>query len=242
MIEMYDIHCPCGKAISVGIYQCGTDLPCPRCRQKVHVPDSLTLKALNGDPYPAYRALEKIQFALRDGITPFDGRCVFCNATGTQEIPIAYSELVERFIDDDGGFRIGLTGIRAVIGKAESVFQTTEFPLILCDQCVEAFERDRPSEFRDWSKWIAFTAIVMAVFQFAFQMWILSLICSICVFLYFMGFRSTGVGKSKTIPGWLEKWTQKIRWFPQAVEEAMEFNLSIGAAHPVSIRNERQRG
>lgn len=233
-METYDVECGCGEVISVAIQNCGSDVPCPRCRSMVCVPDSVTLKAQNADPYPSLRNIQKIQCAINDRIDPFDGRCVACRSAGTNEIPVIFSELVERIIDDDGGFRLGITGVKAVVGDAESVIETTRFPIILCDQCTYLFNQSRPSRYRPWAKRVLFSGIVAAVFQVVFQEWLASVLATLVLLGFLSRFRRTGIGKRSEVPNWFEKWIQSIRWFPEATRDAMEFDLTIGAARRIS--------
>ena len=227
-MEMYKVQCHCGGSVAVGLHQCGLDLPCPACGIVVRIPDNITLKTLNEDPYPSLRYIEKIQCAARDHIVPFDGACIACGSVGTNEVPVVFSELMERIIEDDGGVRPGMFGAKLVVGKGESVFLSTSFPIILCDQCVKHFKKSRPSSYLPIAKWILFIGIVAAVFQFVFEMWIVTLVATLLVVGNLLRFRNTGIGAVSAIPKWLEKWVQHIRWFPEAAREAMEFHITVG--------------
>src|SRR5689334_6104203 len=131
-IESYPVECPCGGTTTVGIHQCGLDTTCPKCRQPLKVPDLKTLRAKSGDPYPTLARIRKIQKAIADRLPPLDGRCVNCGEPGTQEVPVLFREVRERFVTDHGGFRLGAVGPKK---PSEETVEETEIPIILCDAC-----------------------------------------------------------------------------------------------------------
>lgn len=52
--------------------------------------------------------------------------------------------MVERHIADDGGIRPSLTGgVNLVVAPSEEMWQTTTFPLLLCERCQMQFQSDR---------------------------------------------------------------------------------------------------
>jgi hypothetical protein len=238
-IESYPVECPCGGTTTVGIHQCGLQITCPRCGQPLKVPDLKTLRAKSGDPFPTLARIRKIQKAIADHLPPFDGRCVNCGEPGTQEVPILFREVRERFVTDHGGFRLGVTGLRAYEGKAEEVWEETEIPITLCDACLAEFEHSRKTGPGNRTMQFAGVAAVAALFQFVFQMWWVTLIATVLFVWNIFRWRQSSQARELKQPRWTDPWIAKVRWFSGAIEDAMEYELVVGrprARHQVRSR------
>jgi hypothetical protein len=230
-IESYPVECACGGSITVGIHQCGLQTTCPKCQQPLKVPDLKALRAKSGDPYPTLARIRKIQKAIADRLPPFDGRCVNCSEDGTQEFPVLFREVRERFVTDHGGFRLGGAGVGA--GKpGEEAVEETEIPIILCDACVAQFEHARKTGPGNRTMQFAGLAAVAAVFQFAFHMWVMTLIAVVLFLGYMERWRRTALAREQKRPTWLDPWIAKVRWFPEAIGDAMEYELRVGRPRP----------
>ncbi len=232
-IESFQIPCECGRDVEVGIHQCGLETGCPGCGKRFRVADLKTLRARSGDPYPTLASIRKIQKAIADRLAPFDGRCVKCRAEATTEIPVLFCELRERFVTDHGGFRLGVTGLRKVVGESEDVMEETEIPISLCDQCAAEFEASKPAAAVNWIGQLAGLIAVAAVFQLVFQMWQFTLVALGLFTVRIWRWRQTSYARELRRPKWLEPWIAKVRWFPEAIRDAMECSLSVGPPRPV---------
>ena len=188
----------------------------------------MTLRTLSGDPFPTVPPIGKIQRAIDERLPPFNGLCVACDAEATTEVPILFSELRERSIADDGGFRLGLTGLHAVVGKAEDVIETTEIPILLCDQCAAEFESQRPSKATGWAWQLIGLAAVGAVFEFFFQFWQITLVAVALFALRMWRWRRSALAIELRRPKWVAPWITRVRWFPEAIRDAMEYSLNVG--------------
>ena len=226
-IESYPVECACGGTTTVGIHQCGLETTCSKCRQPVKVPDLKTLRAKSGDPYPTLARIRKIQKAIADRLPPFDGRCVNCGQAGTQEVPIQFREVRESFVTDHGGFRLGVTGMGAA-KKGDETVEETEIPIILCDPCMAEFEHSRKTGPGNRTVQFAALAAVAAVFQFVFHAWWATLIAVVLFLGYMERWRQTALARELKRPTWLDPWIAKVRWFPEAIKDAMEYELSVG--------------
>jgi hypothetical protein len=225
-IESYPVECACGGTTTVGIHQCGLETSCSKCRQPVKVPDLKTLRAKSGDPYPTLARIRKIQKAIADRLPPFDGRCVNCGQAGTQEIPIQFREVRESFVTDHGGFRLGVTGIGAS-KKGDETVEETEIPIILCDPCVTQFELSRQKKAANGKMkfvWLTISALLLLMLR----SWIAVLIFVLVMLGLFENRRRTAVARELKRPAWLDPWIAKVRWFPEAIKDAMEYELIAG--------------
>ncbi|OAI52724.1 hypothetical protein AYO47_06005 [Planctomyces sp. SCGC AG-212-M04] len=193
------------------------------------MPDLKTLRAKSGDPFPTLARIRKIQKAIADRLPPFDGRCVNCGQLGTQEIPILFREVRERFVTDHGGFRLGAVGPRK---PSEETVEETEIPIILCDACTAKFEHSRKTRPDNPTMQIAGLAAVAAVFQFVFHMWVVTLIAIVLFLWRMIRWRKTRLARDLRKPTWLDPWIEKVRWVPEAISDAMESELSIGRPRP----------
>jgi hypothetical protein len=230
-IESYPVECPCGGSTTVGIHQCGLQTACPKCGQPLKVPDLKTLRAESGDPYPTLARIRKIQKAIADRLPPFDGRCVSCGAAGTQEVPVLFREVRERFVTDHGGFRLGGTGIGAGRPGEETV-EETEIPIVLCDVCVAQFERSRQTRRGNRTMQFVGLAAVAAILQIVFRVWWVTLIAVGLLFGFMERKRQIALAEELKRPTWLDPWIAKVRWFPEAIGDAMECELKVGSARP----------
>jgi len=235
-IETFRIPCECGSQVTVGVHQCGLNTTCPACHRSIRVPDLKKLRAQSGDPYPTLAAIRKIEKAVADRLAPFDGRCVSCGQTATTEIPIRFTQVRERFVTDHGGFRLGVPSLKAGQANAADVVEETEIPVILCDQCTAEFEASRPSKAVNWLGQLAALIAVAAVFQLVFQLWTATLIALALFGVRLRRWRRTSYARELRRPKWLEPWIAKIRWFPDAIRDAMEYSLSVGTARPLTKR------
>ena len=231
-IETFHIDCECGSPLTVGIHQCGLNAICTSCQRSIRVPDLKKLRALSGDPYPTLASIRKIQKAIADRLAPFDGVCVSCRKPGTTEVPILFSEVRERFVTDHGGFRLGVPALKPT-QKTEDVTEDTEIPLILCDQCTTEFRASRPTKGVNWLGQLAAWLAVTAMLQLLFQHWQVTLIAGVLFAIQIWRWRQTSLARELRRPKWLEPWTAKVRWFPEAIRDAMEYSLSVGAPRPL---------
>jgi hypothetical protein len=230
-IESYPIDCPCGGSTTVGIHQCGLETKCPKCGQPLKVPDLKTLRAKSGDPYPTLARIRKIQKAIADRLPPFDGRCVNCGAPGTQEVPVLFREVRERFVTDHGGFRLGGAGIGTARAGDETV-EETGIPIILCDACVAKFEHSRQTGPENRTLQFAGLAAVAVTFQLLFHRWWATLIAVVLFLGVSESRRRTKLAQEQKKPAWLDPWVAKVRWFPEAIADAMESELVVGRPRP----------
>ena len=124
-----------------------------------------------------------------------------------------------------------MTGIGA--GKpGEETVEETEIPIILCDACVAEFEHSCRTRPENPTMLIAGLAAVAAVFQFVFRMWVVTLIAVVLFVWRMMRWRKTRLARELKKPTWLDPWIAKVRWFPEAVQDAMESELTAGRPRP----------
>lgn len=209
-------------------------MPCEKCGATIRVPDSKSLKVQSGDPYPNLRAIDKLRQTAAERIKPFDGKCLVCRSAATVEIPILFAELLEQVIADHGGLRITPTGVNAHIGSAEGIWQSSEIPLMLCDQHALEFESDRPRLWRRVIRSLAIPALIAAITQLVTREILITAIVTPLALLKLLKFRQTGVGQSSQVPAWLSKWIEHVRWFPAAIEDSMSFTIAAGPARPIA--------
>jgi hypothetical protein len=140
-----------------------------------------------------------------------------------------FREVRERFVTDHGGFRLGVTGS----GKqGEETVEETEIPIILCDACGAEFEHSRKSGPGNRTMQFAGLAAVAAVFQFVFHAWWATLIAVVLFLCYMERWRRTALAQELKRPTWIDPWIAKVRWFPEAIKDAMEYELRVGSARP----------
>lgn len=232
MSVKYSVSCHCSHRVPVELFQAGTSVMCPSCRSDVRVPDSVTLKASSGDKYPLLSHVEKIRRTLEERESPFDGICHGCGGVRADfEVPTTLQTLVERVIADDGGVRLTLTGVKLVAGAAEESWQLTSFPLLLCTQCYAKFQAARSfhrfkvvaNNLLLFGLLVAF--LVMAYFNF-------ELVAALAGLLWFVGLIAWIIGRrgSNKVDPYLRPWLEKIRWVPEALEDAAEFRITTGDA------------
>ena len=233
MPEQYAIDCPCGSSIEVQLFEAGTTRSCPLCRESVLVPSINELKQSRGDKYPMLSPLQKIEKCLAERESPFDGRCQACrNTDANWEIPLNFEYLVEReILGDDGGFGVGLGGLRPKVAKSIEHTQSTKFPLLLCDNCNKQFQKSR-SSFTSKQLATNFLGIILLVVTVAlmfsgkyFSMGIVLLVFTLAMLLY-----EHHVQQSSPVDSYLSPWLRSIDWVDAAVEDAMEARIEVGDA------------
>lgn len=239
MASNYFVDCECGEQIHVELFHAGTERSCPSCNRAVRVPSSNKLKELVGDNRPFMRAIEKVRTTVQSGEPPFDGRCHGCNnRNAAYSTPFRLNVMVERHVADDGGIRPTITGgVKLFAAASEEFWQTTTFPLLLCQQCQSRFQFDRRfARIKAWGK-LAFLLGLLAFFiYFAYHnaefiaawsgiIWLIGAIA------WAARFRDT-----RKFDPFVNKWIQNIRWVPEALSGEDEFNLSIGRTTSIESR------
>jgi hypothetical protein len=157
---------------------------------------------------------------------------VSCKLPATTEIPILFNELRESFVTDHGGFRLGVTGVRPAQARTD-ITEETEIPLMLCEQCASNFQMSRPTRGVNWIGQLAGLIAVAAVFQLVFQYWQLTLVAIVLFSVQVWRWRQTSYARELRRPQWLQPWIAKVRWFPEATRDAMEYSLSVGTPRPI---------
>jgi hypothetical protein len=235
-IETFQVPCDCGATVAVGVHQCGLMTTCPACGKTFRVPDLKKLRAQSGDPYPTLAAIRKIQKAIADRLPPFDGRCVSCQQEATLEIPVLFGEIRERYVTDHGGFRIGMPGGKGAAEKGHGL-EETEIPICLCEQCTAQFVSSRRRPEARWWKQAAWVIAAAVIVLFIFRSRTLAMIAGVaCWFALRRSqrkWRTDLFSRENPHPRWLDQWIAKVRWFPEAVRDAMQYSLNVGAPRPL---------
>ena len=236
MSETYIVECECHNQMRVELFQAGTSQTCPSCGATVKIPSSHRLKECSGDKYPFLGALEKIRVAVESGSAPFDGVCHGCgHVSAAYSTPINLRILVEREMDHDGIIRPTIAGgIKLVAAASRESWQTTTFPLLLCQECQVKFASDRvKARIRRYLKDACLLGL-LGVFLYvvyyhteaiAALSGILSLIGAIAW--------AAGFSHSRHVEPFINRWLLNIRWVPDAISAEDEFQLSIGRSIPI---------
>lgn len=235
MSEEYFVQCDCGSEIRVELFDAGTSKTCPSCQCIVPVPGSDKLKELSGDKYPYLRPIEKLQQALAEGMTPFDGYCHVCStAHASQQIPILFSAMVERHARNNGGVSPTISGGLAVhMGAAEELWQLTTFPLLLCTNCHSLFESAKSE-----AKLNGLLNRIMGGAIFCFALYVIARYADATIASMFViamlviarwRMRHT---PTKQIDPFALEWINRIRWVPEVLAAEDEYKLTLGQPRP----------
>lgn len=234
MSEAYHVDCECGAKLPVQIFEAGTRKQCSSCAAVVAIPSSDRLKELAGDAYPYLSAIAKVRLTAESGAPPFHGVCHCCGQRAAFSTPISLDVMVERHVDDDGGIRPTITGgVKLVVSDSEEIWQTTTFPLLLCNSCQQRFQADRfRFRMRSRGKLLMLIGLLILFLYGAYHH--LELVAAFSMLFWVVGvlawaarFRNT-----KNIDSNLAKWLSGIRWVSEAIECEDEFALAVGAACP----------
>ena len=233
MSETYFIDCDCGNQLRVELFDAGTIKMCPSCGATVKVPSSNKLKELSGDKYPFLRPIEKVRRTVQMGEPPFHGMCHrCCTVRAAYATPCTFTVMAERHVADEGGIRPSMTGgVKFVVGASEEKWETTTFPLLLCEQCQSQFHSDRLfARVNAGLKLVALLGLLVVFLYFAYHnaevvAALSGIIWLIGVIAWAARFRNT-----KKLDPFVTKWLQNIRWVPDAIAGEDEFRLTIGAS------------
>lgn len=240
MPETYFVECHCGKAIQVELFQAGTGTTCPACAASVKIPNTNKLKELAGDKYPLLSPIEKLRLTSQSGESPFHGMCHGCqNVRATYTTPCQFTVMKERSVAHHGGVLVSLTGVKLVAASAEERWRTTEFPLLLCDQCQGSFGTDRAAgRTKSTLKSVGLICVLVAFLYCLYAN--AELVAALSgVFLligtiaWIVHFRDT----KHADPG-IVRWLEKIRWFPEAIASEDEYTLTLGQSAKVNAASE----
>lgn len=168
---------------------------------------------------------------MANGEPPFDGRCHVCTtADAAVQVPISFNVMVERHIADDGGVRPTMTGgIELVAGAAEELWQSTRFPLLLCERCHTQFQSSQAwAEVKNFAKGLGLVAILGAFLYFAFHN--AAVIAALSGVIWIVGALAWAASfrHNKKLDPFVLHWLSHIRWVPEAIAAEDEYKLSIG--------------
>ncbi|MDB5384580.1 MAG: hypothetical protein JWM11_226 [Planctomycetaceae bacterium] len=238
MSEKYLITCGCGAKTEVQLFDAGTKKVCASCRSSLNVPSSIKLKELSGDKHPLLSPLEKIQRALNDHETPFDGLCHACRCVKADYlIPITFDVMLERHVSDDGGIRPTLHGgVKLVAGAADELWQGTTFPLQLCSKCHVNFQAARSSSrVLAGVKSLMFSLIFVAFLYLAVRN--LEFIAVFAKFIWLIGAIAWALSfrlKKRKFERYSLPWIRRIRWVPEALDGEDEYRLTVGNSQSIA--------
>lgn len=238
MPEQYFVECSCRRQIRVELFQAGTVQTCPSCKAVVDIPNTTRLKEMSGDPYPTLRLIEKIQRTAERGEPPFDGVCHACSRVdATYAVPITLEAMKERHVADDGGIRPTLTGgIRLVAGASEELWESTTFPLLLCEQCHAQYQATQSAARRmNVARLIGLVVLLLAFLYFAWNN--AEAVAALAGLIWLVGAVAwvLRLRDNKKVDPFILKWLSNIRWVPEAIAAEEEFHLKIG---PVRSRHD----
>lgn len=140
---MPELICQCGAAVPVEIWQAGTVRSCPQCGAGIDVPDSMTLKRLQGDEHPFWSDRQRLEHAVETGEEPFHGECHVCGVEQAQmEVPIEVSLMMQRDIEDERPpVVVTPLFVHFSVARSTEYWETIRFPLLLCHGCYSSFIR-----------------------------------------------------------------------------------------------------
>lgn len=143
--------------------------------------------------------------------------------------------MVQRSVSEVEGLRPSITGgINIVVGSTEEDWETTEFPMLLCEKCQAEFKADRFSaRLRSVFNLCGMLGLLAAFLWFAYHN--AEIIAAVSGILWVIGALAWGARcrDTRRIDPLLEKWLGNIRWLPDAVDTEDEFKLRIGASRRV---------
>jgi hypothetical protein len=236
MPDTYIVECECHNKMRVELFQAGTSQPCPSCGATVKIPSSHRLKECSGDKFPFLAAIEKIRVAVESQSAPFDGVCHGCgHVSAAYSTPLNLRILVEREMDHDGKIRPTITGgIKLVAAASRESWQTTTFPLLLCQKCQVDFTSDRfKARIQRYLK-VTFSLGLLGAFLYVVY-YHAELIAALSGILSIIGAIAWAAGFShaKEVEPFINSWLRNIRWVPDAISDEDEYQLSIGLSTPI---------
>ena len=231
MAEKFFVECHCKTKIQVELYEAGSQKTCPTCKSIVAIPNTNVLKEMTGDKYPLLRPIEKILRTLSEHEDPFSGQCHGCQAVkASYQIPITLNSLVERRVDDDSPIRLTMLGeIKLVAGKTEEIWQTTTFPLLLCEQCHEEFKSPkRRAKVFKIGKTLALVLLLVLFLYFAY--FNMEVVAALSGLFWVVGLAAwiAGLRDTQKVDSYALKWIDKIRWATEAISAEEEYTLTVG--------------
>lgn len=233
---MYHVECGCGQQIPVELYQAGTKVECPGCRQPVAIPSSTKLKTASGDKHPLLSPLEKVAIAASAKEFPFQGACHKCQANEAAfATPIEFKAMIERVILKEGGIRpISLSVFVLTTGESEEQWVTVRFPLLLCGKCQSEFALDHKRSGRKglFKNVIMFGLLALFLYLVYLRpeavVAIAGLLSLVGMVAWVANLRGTKKGET-----FLSRWLGGIRWVPEMIQSEQEYSLTAGHSEPI---------
>jgi hypothetical protein len=230
MDSQYFTECQQGHRVPVELFQAGITVICPVCKSETSVPNTLTLKKNSGDKYPLLVPIDKIRRQIEAKEPPFDGICVACDAAAAEvAVPIIYRSLIERVLDNDGGIRLGLTGIQFTASGGVESWDIAEIPLLLCDPCFRSFEIEHRFQ-KQKRRALSISLMLLLIGFLALCYFQMELVAALSGLLWIVGLFAwiAGLQGKKRVDPCLEITLKKIRWLKDAVAQSTELELSVG--------------
>lgn len=237
---MYSVECRCGHTLPVQLYQAGTTVECPQCRQPVSVPSSTKLQTASGDKNPFLSPLEKIARAAAANEYPFQGECHRCHKSSAAfAILIQFQAMLERQLLTPPWIWPSITGRFLIIGtgKSEEQWITLRFPLLLCSSCHGDFVVARRKADRRWLLKNLVLFGLLGAFLYVVFVWP-ELIYALAGVISLIGFVAwvANLRDKKKGESFLMSWLEGIRWVPEAIRSEQEYVLEVEETRPYAPR------